>query len=247
MKTASPLRPIKLSTYLCSLLVVIVSLTQCHQDVAITIQKDEQAWNELKGQKDFWVYSFFIQAYPHSTHFDSALQNYFQYRDLLWESDPPPPLCFMNNSTYVIVIDSSKVLFEDTITSIGSLRTKAFLFIRNKSQDPTGPTIRMYEVPGTDTTRLLSKGIFEFQIKPEAESTSIVQEAVIQVSLAIEYYKKEVAHDWYNQDYETLKPFIKASLDTILGRRLYFDKYQPPPPLLDSLEAYPILNEKSPF
>lgn len=187
----------------------------------------EDLWLEVSNSKDHWDYVRFLNLHPESEHFDSALVRFLHYEGKTWEKNGPPVWDCLSNCAVVFSHNSDTILFEHEITSLDSLRKRAFAFISDTGGiGATSDIVKINDKGGH--IRTISKGVF--YLLP-SDSLKNLQRVTMALTFAIRDYKKMLAESWHGKaDFNEMQ-----NLDSIFAFRILFglDFPEPLPPPAD--------------
>ncbi|WP_417591111.1 hypothetical protein [Owenweeksia hongkongensis] len=187
----------------------------------------DQTWHKAVESEDFFEYAHFIQEYPNSEHFNTALANYFSLREAYEDSAGVPLLCCLGNCGRLELDSNGRIMFEGEVILIDSLRSYALEFLINESQDPTMPSQKRLAL-FTGKPGYVSKGYFEIYLNQD--STGRNQIAITQVSNAIQDYKAFLSETWFNTSIKSLDEKRADYIDSVLYVRLNLYDFIPVPP-----------------
>lgn len=184
---------------------------------------------DTRDTRDFIQIKKYIESYPETEHFDSAISLYFELQRQLFDSVGIPIWhCWRNCAS--ISIDSSGIIqFEDQEIHLKSIRQKALDFISNKDTSEFGPEFKEY-VDSEGSRHYYTKGHFSITTTENAKRE--LQGVIIELRSAISDYKSNLSFEWYKTDYQKLPKEQQAYLDSLFQTRLViwdFIKIPEPP------------------
>ena len=219
------------------ILVFSIIFSSCKKGTP-SLGSDVLDWKATSKSTDFWDYSAFIQKYPESTLFDTALSSYFHVRDAAWEEDGMPIVDCFRNCADIRIMNDDNLLFENEKCKIESLRKLAFEFILNEEKDINKPETKSYKIPGTNQDGEMNIGIFWIHIMNEKQQNHNVQRVVSELVKGINDYKNHVEKQWYGTNPSETS---KAVIDSLNANRLFFwgfdgEPFPTPPPMPENID-----------
>lgn len=218
-------------------LFIAIGLISCEEELT----PEEKRALSVSNPIELFDVKSFIETYPESAKFDSALHLYLSLEERLWDSIPPPPWHCVRNCIQILINEDGTILFDGEVVNQKDIKWLSYSFILNESMSELGPEKKHYFLNSGDTI-LFSKGVFEVVFKESVISD--VQNVVIELREGVVKYKNHVAEKYLGNPYDSLENSEKQELDSVLVNRIIFTKYKeyldrlapppPPPPIGDS-------------
>lgn len=215
--------------------IFLASLLSCNNDVPKTTSElktdsiQSNIWAQTRDTKDFIQIKKYIESYPETEHFDSAITLYFELQRQLFDSVGLPIWHCWRNCASIKIDSNSTIQFEDQDIQLNAIRGKALDFISNRDTSELGPEFKEF-VDSEGSGHYYSKGHFSITTSENAKRE--LQQVIIELRSAISDYKRSLSQDWYNSAYQKLTMDQQTELDSLFQIRLIiwdFIKIPEPP------------------
>lgn len=184
----------------------------------------------------------FMVENPYSEYLDSAIVRHTFRLDSLWNIEPPPPWRCSSNCLNIFTDTSSIVLVESTLSSIDRVRKSVYDFLLNPS-DSSYYSDQLSVVSESGKTYDLTKGFIYLNFRPQISSFS--KEVIREACLGIGDYKRQLAQETYDLNFEALDSIKKQKLNIKCSRMMLIDVFDffpepplSPPPPPDTIELF---------
>ncbi|PKG52279.1 hypothetical protein [Olleya sp. 1-3] len=219
-----------------SVLFILIFATQCKNIEKKDVQ--ERDWDVVKTSRYYRDYATFIQNHPNSNNLENAISEYLFLKDSLSDFIG----CNRYNAT-IDTVNNTKLLFNQSLTTIDSLRHLAFNYLKNANGAMEVSSKLKYKIriPNTDVFDSISKGQFEFHFYKKHIPVTYLQPLITEISKGINDYKNYLSKKWYQTEYAKLEKNKKIAIDALNDQKLvFFDftdleakRITPPPPASD--------------
>ncbi|OWW23105.1 hypothetical protein B4Q04_22385 [Zobellia sp. OII3] len=216
------------------LFLILILAIQCKNIEEIDSQKID--WQETKNSRNYVDYATYIQKHPNTENFSKALSEYFFLRDSIADFGG----CYRFNAS-ISVTDSAKVLFDDELKSLDSLRFYTFQYLKNGKPNISSSLKTDIQIPESKLRDSISTGRFDIVIYDKPYPIENLKKAIIEISKGIKDYKKYLSEEWFQKPYSELSKDKRAGIDKLNDQRLvFFDftnmdgkRFNPPLPISD--------------
>ncbi len=149
-------------------------------------------WKIIESSNDYFPYSNYLNHFPESEHFDSAIFRYQRFQKAEWDTTGYPIVDCLRDCCEVIVDSSGKITMNQQSIALHEVRQKAFLFISQRNFQGKKPDSKMLE--DGRNTRKISKGVFYIHISHS--QMRISQQVVVELKKAEEDYRNRLSLLW---------------------------------------------------
>ncbi|MGP1991432.1 hypothetical protein D9V96_006070 [Zobellia laminariae] len=220
-----------------NLLLILLLTVQCKN-------VEEIDWLETKKSRNYIDYATYIQKHPNTGNFSKALSEYFFLRDSIADFGG----CYRFNAS-IRVTKNAKVLFDDELKSLDSLRFYTFQYLKNGKLNISSSLKTDIQIPESNLKDSISTGRFDIVIYEKPFPIKNLKIVLTEISKGIEDYNEFLAKKWFKKPYSELDNGKKKAIEKLNNKRLLFFDFsdmnvehinQPPLPQTD----YEIETEK---
>ena len=192
----------------------------CKQEVKeVIIDQAEVEWEKIKDTADHHPLLIYLNKYPESKHFDTAIIKYLDIQD---KYEPPISCCYNCKAFYVN--DEGEIIFSKNVIPLDSVKTYTFnyFYIDDEYAFPR------YRNFNKEINKLYRAEIIRLNFKPLHLNN--VQQCFIEVRKGILQYRDSLVRSWYNKDFHELDSLKQISINSLFETRIRPEKHRPIPP-----------------
>ncbi|WP_148311374.1 hypothetical protein [Nonlabens marinus] len=212
-----------------NIFLILILAIQCKE---VENDQTEIRWLKTEKSREYLDYSKFIQENPKSKHFEKALSEYFFLRDSVEGYFG----CGKYN-TSISIVDNEKILFDDELKKIDSLRYITFEYLKNGIPNVSTHKYDV-QIPESKMWDSISKVHFDVVIYKKPFPIKSLKLALEEVSIGIDYYKEYLSEKWFSLPYNKLSNGKRIGIDELNDTRFSFFDFShmngkriiPPPP-----------------
>lgn len=180
----------------------------------------------LIKSNDFWDYKDFIYQNPQSKHFEKALKRYLHLKDSVRYYE----MCMKNNLD-IEPINADTILIYGYCYPIDSVQNLCLNYLKTKGHWEFYSFWKKEIInPFNNKKVRLSRGRFDINICFDKSPYVVTQNVLIETIKAIEIYKYELSQECFKDSYSKLKNKELQFIDSLVGNRIDFFNFRPPPP-----------------
>jgi len=192
------------------------------------------SWDLISDSKDHRDYIRFLNDFPDSEYFDTAITRYIKFKKIFCDTVLPPAWHCTRNCIKIEADSIGNILFENDSLDLINLKTAVLNQLINPNDDHYLPE-KVEIVDDTGAKRMISKGFI--YVITRLKNPSSLKNIVIELKKAIEEYKGYLSKKWYAKTINKLsKPELK-NIESVIRTKYFFDKFDfYPIEILDKLE-----------
>jgi len=222
-----PLRLIKMKKHILYILLMagLVNFSCKNQGINnIDIENHEMSdfWEAICKSKDHQDYISFLNEFPDSEHFETALTRYIEYKKNYFDTVPHPTWDCFRNCIKIEVDSIGGTLFENDSISLTTLRKAVLNQLINPNDDQYLPEKKIV-VDDSGVERAISKGFLYVIIRHNYPS--ILKTVTIELKKAIDDYKGYLSLNWYNKPINKISQAELNYLESVCRTWYFFDKF----------------------
>lgn len=212
------------------LFMILILAVQCKNVEEVDLQVID--WLETKNSRNYVDYATYIQKHPNTENFSKALSEYFFLRDSMADFGG----CYRFNAS-ISVTYSEKVLFDDELKSLDSLRFYTFQYLKNGKPNISSSLKTDIQIPESKLRDSISTGRFDIVIYDKPFPIEKLKIALMEIRNGIDDYKEYLSKLWFQKPYYELTKQKRIGIDKLNDKRLLFfdfsymngEKFIPPP------------------
>ncbi len=178
---------------------------------------EETDWLETKNSRNYIDYGMYIQKHPDTKKLSKALSQYF----ILKDSSNDFGGCYRYNAS-ISFIDDSKILFDDELKSLDSIRLCTFQYLKNGKPNISSSLKTDVQIPESNLRDSISIGRFDIIFYNKPFATENLKLTLIEVSKGIHDYKEHLSKSWFKKSYSELTKKKRIGIDKLNDKRLIF-------------------------